>query len=177
MRFIGHGTFFPKWFQNEAAGDERGTGDSTMYTDAEDVHHVLTHLGAVERHEDRWLVTLDDGAQVLVALDGTHHAVAMTAELGSPPEHGRAAMCELLMTYTALMSATGGVAMAMNGQGGDFLQTCLLPLECVTAPMLGTIIHDFAARAQLWRQVIADGAVEAATPFGDTVLASAWARA
>src|SRR3954465_132963 len=82
---IDHGTFFPKRFQNAGAHDGQSTGDSTMYTDPDDVHHVLTHLGTVERNDDRWLVSLEDGAQLLVELDATHHAVALTADLGEPP--------------------------------------------------------------------------------------------
>jgi hypothetical protein len=148
-----------------------------MYTDAEDVHHVLTHLGAVERNDDRWLVSLEDDAQLLVELDATHHAVALTADLGQPPDHARASMCELLMTYTSQMPATGGIAMAMSEPGGSFLQTCLLPLESVTASMLRNIALDFAGRAQLWREVIAKGGAAAAVPFSDAVLTSAWAGA
>lgn len=136
-------------------------------------------IEAVARTGDtEWAVAFESGAVVSIELLYDEGRLLLTALLGRPPADRRDALCRTLLSYNALWARTG-VVMALGGEGGQVIQSSALDVLGIDAPRLSAALVNFARKAAVWRDALANG--QAGGPemplILDTGSSDAWIRA
>lgn len=118
--------------------------------------------------EASWAISLDDDLVVIADLSENAELMTFSADLGQPDAQNRAGLCESLLAYNALRLTTG-VTMATSEPGGPFEMHCDVTAASLDLPTLKAIVLNFAAKAALWRQIVATGG-SSGNEMGDPAL-------
>ena len=127
---------------------------------------AVADLAAVAEHEgeDVWSLLVDDeeGGVVWVDLDDARGCLVLSGEVGTPQPVDRERLNDLLLRYNFHWDATGGVRMAVEGEGGPVIQLADVPLAGLDAGRLGVVVRGFAAMLAAWRAILRGGGVSGA---------------
>ena len=132
-----------------------------------DLSELLTNAvpmtpGLMKLSEDaeapRWAAVFDDGTVVVVEWIPTRGMLALSADLGFPPEEHISTVQETLLVYNSLRHRTAGASMALAEPAGELVHLCDLDRRDLTPVKLATALSDFAKQSSAWRKVVADGA-------------------
>jgi hypothetical protein len=119
---------------------------------ADDEIETITRNGDAD-----WSVAFDGDTIVTLYLVADEAKLVLTVPLGRPPEDQRLAAYETMLCYNMLWADTGGVRMGLGGPHGELVQIVDLWTGSLSVEALGTVLRNVAAKARMWRRVIADG--------------------
>lgn len=118
--------------------------------------------GLMELREDadapRWAAVFEDGTVVVAEWIPARGVLALSADLGFPPEEHISTVQETLLVYNSLRHRTAGASMALAEPAGELVHLCDLDRRDITPAKLATSLSDFAKQSSAWRKVVADGA-------------------
>jgi len=101
--------------------------------------------------EPTWLLTWEDGIEVLADYDEEDQRITFSSYLGAMPEADDVALYKLLLSYNGIWHETGGVRTAISeGQGVLLYDVSAVNLD---RTQMAVILPDFAAKTLLWRQL------------------------
>lgn len=139
--------------------------DAHLLMDQIGPHLELTEVSKFE--DDCWTLVFDDDVAVIATFDGDWDSVTLSAEVGEPPAEGRAALCELMLSYGNLWRETGGVRLALTEPGGPVVQLFAFPVGGLTKHGLGEVLTGFVGTLRAWREAVARGVAPAAEEASD----------
>jgi len=106
----------------------------------------------------RWAVAFDDDTVVVAEWVEPRGVLALSADLGFPPEEHIATVQETLLVYNALRQQTEGASMALAEPAGELIHLMDLDHRDLTPQRLSSALSDFARTSAAWKKVVADGA-------------------
>lgn len=114
-------------------------------------------LAEVTEFEEQgtWTLVVDDETVLFADYDGNGREVlVLSAEAGRPPEVGRLALHELMLRYNDGWRETGGVRLALDGDG-VVVQLFDLPLPGLDLGRLEGVVTGFVGMLRGWREIVA----------------------
>jgi hypothetical protein len=110
-----------------------------------------------EAYAARWAIAMDDQMIITAELDARRGVLNLATDLGRPSEKHRSAICEALLLYSSLQQSTGGIAMALTEQDGDFQQLCDVTHLELNLEQFSVKLLNFAEQANNWRAAMQKG--------------------
>lgn len=117
----------------------------------------LCNPQCVEGSAGHFLVTFAPDESVELVYDETSQCLTFMAEVGRIDDDHAAAGQKLLLEYSFIHVATGGISMALNSVTEQVVQMYRWPVAHLKVPELCTILQNFNRTANLWRTAIAAG--------------------
>jgi hypothetical protein len=111
--------------------------------------------------DTEWAVLFDDDTTVMLDLVPGQQKLVLSIDLGRPAPESRLATYETMLAYNVLWQETGGVKMGLGGTNGRLVQMFELSTASLDLDLMARVLEGFVAKALVWREQIAQGAVSA----------------
>jgi len=144
------------------------------------VHDLVQEIGSsselAEVYADEsnlaWSFVFPDGLVLAMDLDEEEGRITFSAEVDEARADRSAQTLELLLRYNYLWHETGGVRMALDGEGGQVLMIYDFSAAELDLPKFVSVLESLADKARAWKQALAsNGAPQAEVPeSGDAQL-------
>lgn len=115
-------------------------------------------LQEVTEFEERgtWTLVVDDGTVLFADYDDGREGIVLSAEVALPPEAGRPALHEFMLRYNNAWRETGGVRLALDGEGA-VVQLFDVPAAGLDLSRLQGVVAGFVGTLRAWREIVARG--------------------
>lgn len=111
----------------------------------------------VEGGDGHFLVTFTRDESVELLYDEPAQCVTFMAKLGRLDQNRAATSQRILLEYSFIHTATGGITMALDPVSGQVIQMFRWPVGHLSVQEFSTILRNFNHKACLWREAIAAG--------------------
>ncbi len=109
-----------------------------------------------------WTLVPDQDTVLFADHDEAGRRLVLSADVGRPAEGGRLHLYDLLLRYNNRWAETGGVRMALDGEGGAIVQLFDLPVADLDLPRLQAVLAGFTDMLKAWREIVARAEMGAA---------------
>ena len=106
----------------------------------------------------RWAAQFDDDVVVVAEWIQSRRVLALSVDLGYPPEEHIATVQETLLVYNSLRQQTAGASMALAEPAGELVHLFDIDHRDLSAARISEALGGFALESAAWRKVVADGA-------------------
>lgn len=122
-------------------------------------------VAVLQIDDDAWTIEFEDGPICLVEWNTESAQLALSADLGVPPDERQREVQSAALSYNALWRQTGGMRVAQAGDSGELILFQELDEETTHGDALVTALDHFGSISQWWNAYVTlefDGAADAA---------------